>query len=171
MKNEFQFKSIYNEYAKLVYNLSLHYLKNQEDAQEATQDVFVKIYKKIEGFNNKSSLKTWIYRITINHCLDVIKSKNRKLRTLFSREYEDNDKIDFDHPGIKIESKEAVERIMGAIGELPENQKTALILKSIEGLSQKEIAEILSIKEKALESLLSRARANLKKTIKWKTRH
>jgi RNA polymerase sigma factor (sigma-70 family) len=165
MKNETQFNVIYNEYAKLVYNLSLHYLHNTEDAQEATQDVFVKIYNKIEGFNNKSSLKTWIYRITINHSLDVIKSKNRKLRVLFSREYEDNDKIDFDHPGIKIESKEVVEKIMKEINSLPENQKTALILKGIEGLSQKEIASILKIKEKALESLLSRARANLKKRL------
>lgn len=165
MKNETQFNVIYNEYAKLVYNLSLHYLHNTEDAQEATQDVFVKIYNKIEGFNNKSSLKTWIYRITINHSLDVIKSKNRKLRVLFSREYEDNDKIDFDHPGIKVESKEAVEKIMKEINSLPENQKTALILKGIEGLSQKEIASILKIKEKALESLLLRARANLKKRL------
>ncbi len=165
MKNETQFNVIYNEYAKLVYNLSLHYLHNTEDAQEATQDVFVKIYNKIEGFNNKSSLKTWIYRITINHSLDVIKSKNRKLRVLFSREYEDNDKIDFDHPGIKVESKEVVEKIIKEINSLPENQKTALILKGIEGLSQKEIASILKIKEKALESLLSRARANLKKRL------
>ena len=165
MKNETQFNVIYNEYAKLVYNLSLHYLHNTEDAQEATQDVFVKIYNKIEGFNNKSSLKTWIYRITINHSLDVIKSKNRKLRVLFSREYEDNDKIDFDHPGIKVESKEVVEKIMKEINSLPENQKTALILKGIEGLSQKEIASILKIKEKALESLLLRARANLKKRL------
>ena len=62
-----------------MYNLSLHYLHNTEDAQEATQDVFVKIYNKIEGFNNKSSLKTWIYRITINHSLDVIKSKKNLL--------------------------------------------------------------------------------------------
>ncbi len=165
MKNKPQFNVIYKDYAKLVYNLSLHYLHNTEDAQEATQDVFVKIYQKIEGFNNKSSLKTWIYRITINHCLDVIKSKNRKLRVLFSREYEDNDKIDFDHPGIKIETKEAVEKIMGELNKLPENQKTALILKGIEGLSQKEIASILKIKEKALESLLSRARKNLKKRL------
>ena len=165
MKNENQFNDIYHEYANLVYNLSLHYLQDTEDAQEATQDVFVKIYKKIEGFNQKSSLKTWIYRITVNHCLDVIKSKNRKIRKFFSREAEDRDSIDFNHPGIKLESKEAVKKIMEAINELPENQKTALILKSIEGLSQKEIAEILSIKEKALESLLSRARANLRKKL------
>ena len=134
MQDMKQFEDIYSQYSKLVYNLALHYLQNTEDAQEATQDVFVKIYQKIEGFNNKSSLKTWIYRVTINHSLDVIKSKNRKLRTLFSREYEDNDRVDFDHPGIKIESKEAVEKIMRELNKLPGNQKTALILKGIEGM-------------------------------------
>jgi RNA polymerase sigma-70 factor (ECF subfamily) len=95
MKNEKQFIEIYNEFSQLVYNLSLSYLQNIEDAKEATQDVFVKIHTKIEGFNNKSSLKTWIYRITINHCLDVIKSKNRKYRMFFTRENEDYDSVDF----------------------------------------------------------------------------
>ena len=165
MKNESQFVDIYNEYAKLVYNLSIHYLQNIEDAQEATQDVFVKIHKKIEGFNNKSSLKTWIYRITVNHCLDVIKSKNRKFRVFFSRKYEDNDSVDYSHPGVKIESREEVKRIMSKLNELPEKQKTALILKSIEGMTQKEITVVMNIKEKALESLLSRARANLKNNL------
>ena len=78
MKNEKQFLEIYNEFSQLVYNLSLSYLQNIEDSKEATQDVFVKIHTKLEGFNNNSSLKTWIYSITINPCLDVLKSKNRK---------------------------------------------------------------------------------------------
>lgn len=165
MKNEKRFIEIYQDYSKLVYNLSLSYLQNTEDAQEATQDVFVKIYNKIEGFNQKSSLKTWIYRITINHCLDIIKSKNRRFRLLFSRQNEEYDSVDFSHPGVKLESKEKVAQIFKEINRLPANQKTALILKTIEGLSQKEIAEVLKMKEKAVESLLSRARATLKKKV------
>jgi RNA polymerase sigma factor (sigma-70 family) len=77
MKQTLSFTEIYNQYGKMVYNLALNYLQNFEDTEEAVQDIFVKIYEKFEGFNQKSSLKTWIYRITINHCLDVIKSKNR----------------------------------------------------------------------------------------------
>ena len=165
MKNEKQFIEIYNEFSQLVYNLSLNYLQNTEDSQEATQDVFVKIYSKIEGFNNKSSLKTWIYRITINHCLDVIKSKNRKYRLFFTRENEDYDSVDFNHPGVEMESKEEVSKIFGEIDNLPEKQKTALILKSIEGLPQKEIAIVMKMNEKAVESLLSRARKNLKEKL------
>ena len=162
MNNEKQFLEIYNEFSQLVYNLSLNYLQNIEDAKEATQDVFVKIHIKIEGFNKKSSLKTWIYRITINHCLDVIKSKNRKTRLFFTRQHEDYDVVEFNHPGVELESKEEVKKIFDEINKLPEKQRTALVLKSIEGLSQKEIAVTLKIKEKALESLLSRARRTLK---------
>ena len=162
MKYTNNFSEIYNQYGKMVYNVSLNYLQNLEDAEEATQDVFVKIHQKIEGFNQKSSLKTWIYRITINHCLDVIKSKNRRLRILFSRQTEDNDAVEFYHPGAELENQEAVAQILKEVNELPTNQKTALLLKSIEGLSQKEIAEIMKMKEKAIESLLTRARTNLK---------
>jgi len=165
MKNEKQFLEIYNEFSQLVYNLSLSYLQNIEDSEEATQDVFVKIHTKLEGFNNKSSLKTWIYRITINHCLDVIKSKNRKYRLFFTRENEDYDSIDFNHPGAKLESKEEMEKIFREINKLPEKQKTALILKTIEGIPQKEIATVMKMNEKAVESLLTRARKKLKEKL------
>jgi RNA polymerase sigma-70 factor (ECF subfamily) len=165
MKNENQFLEIYNEFSQLVYNLSLSYLQNIEDSKEATQDVFVKIHTKLEGFNNKSSLKTWIYRITINHCLDVIKSKNRKYRLFFTRENEDYDSKDFNHPGAKLESKEEMEKIFREINKLPEKQKTALILKTIEGIPQKEIATVMKMNEKAVESLLTRARKKLKEKL------
>ncbi len=165
MKNEKQFLEIYNEFSQLVYNLSLSYLQNIEDSKEATQDVFVKIHTKLEGFNNKSSLKTWIYRITINHCLDVIKSKNRKYRLFFTRENEDYDSKDFNHPGAKLESKEEMEKIFREINKLPEKQKTALILKTIEGIPQKEIATVMKMNEKAVESLLTRARQKLKEKL------
>ena len=165
MKNEKQFLEIYNEFSQLVYNLSLSYLQNIEDSKEATQDVFVKIHTKLEGFNNKSSLKTWIYRITINHCLDVIKSKNRKYRLFFTRENEDYDSKDFNHPGAKLESKEEMEKIFREINKLPEKQKTALILKTNEGIPQKEIATVMKMNEKAVESLLTRARKKLKEKL------
>ena len=67
------FEEIYHQYNMLVYNLALNYLHNTEDAEEITQDVFVKVYQSIENFKSNSSLKTWIYRITINQSLDFIK--------------------------------------------------------------------------------------------------
>ena len=64
----------------LVYNVALNYLQNIEDAEEVTQDVFIKIYQSLATFKEESSLKTWVYRITINQSLDLIKKKNSKKR-------------------------------------------------------------------------------------------
>ena len=162
MKQPIEFNELYNQFGKMVYNVSLNYLQNLEEAEEATQDIFVKIYRKIEGFQEQSSLKTWIYRITINHCLDVIKSKKIRMRVLFSRQNKEDDSIEFNHPGVVLEQKEAVSEILNKLNQLPPKQKGALLLKVIDGLSQKEIAEVLDLSEKAVESLLSRARVNMK---------
>ncbi len=165
MKQPIEFNELYNQFGKIVYNVTLNYLQNLEEAEEATQDIFVKIYRKIEGFQEQSSLKTWIYRITINHCLDVIKSKKIRMRVLFSRQNKEDDSIEFNHPGVVLEQKEAVSEILNQLNQLPPKQKGALLLKVIDGLSQKEIAEVLDLSEKAVESLLSRARVNMKKQL------
>lgn len=165
MKQPIEFNEMYNQFGKMVYNVSLNYLQNLEEAEEATQDIFVKIHRKIEGFREQSSLKTWIYRITINHCMDVIKSKKRRIRVLFSRQNKEDDRIEFNHPGVILEQKQAVSEIFNQLNQLPPKQKGALLLKVIDGLSQKEIAEVLDLSEKAVESLLSRARVNMKKEL------
>ena len=163
-------EQIYNEHKGLVFNLSLNYLQNSEDAEEVTQDVFVKVFQKLKDFNNKSSLKTWIYKITINQCLDFLKAKKSKKRFGFIIPIHDNSNSfsysEFNHPGILLENKEATENLLKLINELALNQKTALLLKAEEDLSQKEIAVIMELSEKAVESLLSRAKSNLKEKIK-----
>lgn len=128
----------------------------------------MKVHGKLSGFKAESELKTWIYRITINHCLDFIKAKKRQKRFGFHLFIHTDVKEDsavfsgFDHPGIQLENKEATERIFKCINRLPERQKTALLLKSMEGLSQKEIAEVMDQSVKSVESLLSRAKSNLR---------
>lgn len=145
-------------------------MQNTEDAEEATQDVFVRVHSSLHDFNENSAIKTWIYRIAINLCLDRIKARKAqkrfaKIQSLFGLTSGEIHAVEFNHPGVEMEDKEGVKEIMGAINALPENQKTAIILKSIEGLSQKEIAAIMKLSEKAVESLLSRAKAGLKKKL------
>lgn len=165
------FEEIYNNHKYLVFNLALNYVNNIEDAEEITQDVFVKIYEKIQNFKHQSELKTWIYRITINHSLDFIKAKQRKKRWfLFSNLRAEETKpsleiADISHPGIDLEQKEAVEKILKSIASLKEEQKTVLILLKIEELSQAETAEVMKISVKAVESLLQRAKKNLKQAL------
>jgi RNA polymerase sigma factor (sigma-70 family) len=149
-------------------------LYNTHDAADATQEIFVKVYRHLDQYNEtKASIKTWIYRIAIHHCLDVLKSKNNrqkwgKLVALFKNETTEpiGEAVHFNHPGVQAEDKQAVEQLLGLIASLPQNQKTALILSKLEGYSQQEIADIMTISTKAVESLLQRAKQNL-----WKKLH
>lgn len=160
------FEFIFYQYQKMVYNLALQYTQNTEDAEEITQDVFVKISQKIDGFKNESSLKTWIYRITINTSLDYIKSKNSNKKSFFGLFKDDSENrqhepVDFNHPGVVLEQKEEVMKIFSFINMLPNDQKTTVILLKIEGNSQQETAEIMNVSQKAVESLFQRAKKNL----------
>lgn len=164
------FKFLYNQYATLVYNLALHYLQNAEDAEEITQDVFVQVFQSINTFKNDSSLKTWLYRITINKSLDFLKHKKSKKRFFIfgnksESETEWNRITTFEHPGIVLENKEKAKILFTVINSLPENLKTAFILTKIDGLSNPEVAEIMQISISAVESLVFRAKNTLKEKL------
>lgn len=157
----------------MVYNLSLHFVQNILDAEEITQDVFISVYQSLSQFRKESEISTWIYRITINKCKDHIKAKNRKKRfaqitSLFFKETLNivHDVPEFNHPGVLLEYTEELEQIFAHINSLPGNQKTAIILQKLEHKSQAEIAEILDINIKAVESLIHRAKENLSKKMK-----
>jgi len=161
------FDEIYFEHHKMVFNLALHYAQNIEDAEEITQDVFLKVFDNLHTFKKQSSLKTWVYRITINQSLDFIKGKKAQKSNFLSSIFSINDSnfkfqpSNFNHPGIELEQKEACQKIFEAINQLSDNQKTALILLKIEDKSQAETAEIMNLNIKALESLFQRAKNNL----------
>ena len=161
------FDEIYFEHYKMVFNLALQYVQNMEDAEEITQDVFVKVFDNLHTFKKQSSLKTWIYRMAINQSLDFIKAKKAQKRNFLSSLFSINDSnfkfqpSNFNHPGIELEQKEACQKIFEAINQLSDNQKTALILLKIENKSQAETAEIMNLNVKALESLFQRAKNNL----------
>jgi RNA polymerase sigma factor (sigma-70 family) len=166
------FEDIYEAHKKLVFNLALQYVQNTEDAEEITQDVFVSIYQSINTFNAKSKLTTWIYRITINKSLDFVKTRQRKKRfgfitSLFYHDSNDvkHDRPHFNHPGIQLEHKEDLKNLFKQINELPDNQRTALILSKIEQKSQTEIGEVMNLSIKAVESLVQRAKINLARKI------
>ncbi len=165
------FEETYNQHQNLVYNLALNYVQNAEDAQEITQDVFVAVYQSQDTFQGASTVSTWLYRITINKCLDFLKARKRKKRFAFitSLFFEGSNEVkhhapEYNHPGVLLENKEALEHLFKKINELPDNQKTALILHKIEQKTQVEIAEIIGVSPKAVESLIQRAKTNLLKS-------
>jgi RNA polymerase sigma-70 factor, ECF subfamily len=171
MKDKAPFESIYKQYKNLVFNVCLHYVLNKEDAQDVTQEVFVKIYHHHHQYKPETaSLKTWIYRIAINQSLDFLKAKKTKKRFGFITSLfhpDSNEPIhDVAHPGVAMEDKESLEELLVIIQSLPEKQKTAIILTKIEDRPQKEVAEIMEINIKAVESLINRAKQSIEKKLK-----
>ena len=160
---------VYDRYSEVVYNTLISYTKNAEDAEELLQDVFISIFDTALKFRFDSSLSTWIYRITVNKALDFLRKKNTaKRKGIFSSLYRKDsgelqfDHSHFDHPGVKMENVEDARYLFHAVGQLSDNQKTVFILTQIEQLPQQDVAEIMKMSRKAVESLLQRAKANLR---------
>ena len=153
--------------------MCLHYVLNAADAQDITQEVFVKVYQKYHQYDGaNATLKTWICRITINHCLDFLRAKKTKkrfgfLHSFFQQDSNEplNDVINFNHPGIETEDRAALQNLLQIIYSLPPNQKTAIILSKMEDRSQKEVADIMGMSVKAIESLLQRAKQTIQKKL------
>ncbi len=154
------FRQLYELFSEKVYNAAISYSQNEEDAEEITQDVFTKVFRNAAKFEGKSAVGTWIYRITVNTSLNYLKKKNRFSFLQFGEVK--TDKPDFEHPGILLEKREAAKTLFKVIDTLPTNQKTAFILSFVEELPRQEVADIMEISLKAVESLLQRAKKNLR---------
>lgn len=165
--DEAAFRELYETFSSRVYNTALGFLQSTEDAEDVTQEIFILIYRSIKNFNRESSLSTWIYRIAVNKSLEFIRSKKRKKRfgivkSIFQKE-EAEEPVEFLHPGIIAENAERGKVLFCAIEKLSENQKTAFLLNKIDNLSYKEISEIMKVSLSSVESLIFRAKENLKK--------
>jgi RNA polymerase sigma-70 factor (family 1) len=157
--NKKAFSSLYQSYSKKVFNTAISYTKNNEAAEDITQEVFIKIYRSASKFKGESSASTWIYRITVNTCLNYL----RKQKTTESEsEIKANEIAEFNHPGVLLENKENATILYRAIDCLIENQKTAFILSYIEELPRQEVADIMNTSLKSIESLLQRAKKNMR---------
>ena len=169
--DEGAFKSLVANYQDLVYNTALGIVQNSEDAEDVAQEVFIQVYRSIDQFKGDARLSTWIYRITTTKALDHIRSRRRKKRFAFITSlFGPNDElvhepVDFQHPGVALDRKEQAALLFRMIEQLPENQKVAFTLHKTEDLSYQEIAEVMNLSVSAVESLLFRARQNLRKLL------
>lgn len=169
--DEGAFKSLVANYQDLVYNTALGIVQNSEDAEDVTQEVFIQVYRSIDQFKGDARLSTWIYRITTTKALDHIRSRKRKKRFAFITSlFGPNDElvhepVDFQHPGVALDRKEQAALLFRMIDQLPENQKVAFTLHKSEELSYQEIADVMKLSVSAVESLLFRARQNLRKLL------
>jgi RNA polymerase sigma-70 factor (ECF subfamily) len=165
--NPSAFRELYELYSEKVYNTAISYAKNTQEAEEITQDVFVKIHKYAAKFKGDSEVSTWIYRITVNTSLNFLKKKKRW--SIFQSQADHTEKIEFEHPGVLMEKKEDAKILMRLLSTLPETQQTAFILSYIEDLPRQKVADIMEVSLKSVESLLQRAKQNLRTRIKKST--
>ncbi len=155
-------------YANYIYNMVFSFVLNKEDTEEIVQDSLLAALQNLHRFRNEANLSTWIYRIAMNKAKDLIKYRNRKKRKKDENLFIASNRVERFHPGIALESKEEIKAINDAINLLPENQKTAIILAKFDHKSFAEISIILKNTPKAVEGLVSRAKANIKKYLKTK---
>lgn len=145
-------------------------LQNREDAEEIAQDVFIEVFRSIANFKGQSSLATWLYRIAINKSLNLLKkNKSRKwlvnFESLFYQGEKDTEGTvnNSERPDGKIEQKEMNIIMQKVLNQLPEKQRIALTLHKYENISHKEIAEIMSVSVPAVESLIFRAKNQIRR--------
>ncbi|PKO96090.1 MAG: hypothetical protein CVU12_07130 [Bacteroidetes bacterium HGW-Bacteroidetes-7] len=161
------YRLLVERYHEKIFILVRGFVHQTEDAEDVTQETFMQAFVSLGSFNGKSEFSTWLYRIGINSAYDFIKKRNRKSIIEFYTEKISalNDFITStktDNPQTIMSGKETEEIIYKEIDNLPANQKTALILSRLDGLSQKEIAEIMSLSVQAVDSLIQRAKRQLK---------
>ena len=162
--DEWAFARLVEAYNSMVFQLAFSFLKNTQEAEDLAQDVFLSVYENIGQFRNESTLKTWIYRITVNKSLN----RQRKLkwnhffRPIGSVSSDDKNLIaDDSSPQHAILNKELKVKLTSAIDSLPARQRKAFTLHKYQELGHQEIAEIMDLSVSAVESLIHRAKQNL----------
>ena len=169
--DETAFKFLVDTYQDRVYNTAIGIVLNAEDAEDVAQEVFIQVYRSIHNFKGESKLSTWLYRIATTRALDLLRSRKSKKRFgLMQRLFGDGNEPlheipDFNHPGIKLDRKENAAKLFEAIAQLPENQKVAFTLHKLEDLSYQEISDVMQTSVPAVESLMHRAKQNLRKIL------
>lgn len=167
--DETVFYNLVEELKQQVFNTCFGFVRNTQEAEDLTQDTFIKAFQKRDKFKGDSSLKTWIYRIAVNTSLEYLRSKNRDKRKWFNNALSLDDiqeKINcIDAPDKTLEEKELEATLNIALGKLPDNQKAVFVMSKIDGYSNKEISEILEISISSIESLSFRAKKNLQKIL------
>ncbi len=161
------FNNLVDTYSNIVYRICIGVLVRKEDAEDVTQEVFTKIYLNIQSFQEKSKLSTWIYRIAMNQCNEHLRKASRKKRinktiTSDSNVTQQIATAQRLNPDFQLIAREEQEIILNAINSLPEKYRIVLTLNAIDGISYKEVAETLNSSLTATESLLYRAKQQLK---------
>jgi len=169
-----------DRYRPRISQLAMRHMKNKEDAEEVTQDVLLKVYRKVGAFRGDSALSSWIYRITFNTAMSRLRTNRveraadqERERLLSAERHQDADLIrplrepaDWQHmPDEELLRAQLREAVAEAIDELPEIYRVPVVLRDIEGLTTEEASTRLNVKDQTLKSRLHRGRLLLRERL------
>jgi len=166
------FSTLVKRYEEKVFYLAYDLVGDYDDAKDLAQDVFIRVYKKLDQFQARSKFSTWIYRITVNMAMDRHRMKNRYATQSLDHSMIEIDRMDMnkkfntEKADDKVLQHEQHEHIQQALEKLSDNQKTAAILKYYHQKSSREIAEIMGCSESTARIHVFRALKNLQKHLK-----
>jgi RNA polymerase sigma-70 factor (ECF subfamily) len=167
--DEAAFRQIVERNQSKVYSIIYGILRNRNDAEDIAQQVFAKIYFSIKGFDFRSSLITWVYKITVNECYDYLrKQKVRKL--VYESDLAEDDARTMENSSVAVERRPAIDKrmerrdyLMKLLSKVSEEERSLLIHKEVEGLTVEELAQMTGLNENTIKVKLFRARQKLVK--------
>lgn len=167
-----EFARFVETYSGIIYRLALKMLSNPQDAEDVLQETFIKAYRHISGFDGRSKLSTWLYRIATNEALMLLRRRKQSFLSIeepvesMNEDQEPLQIIDWCClPEDELMSSEARKYLDQAIEELPTSLRVVFLLREIEGLSTQETSEVLILSETAVKTRLSRARMRLREQL------
>jgi RNA polymerase sigma factor (sigma-70 family) len=155
------FGVLVDRYKNLVFTLSLKMLQSREEAEEVSQDAFIKVYKSLHKFKSESKFSTWLYKITYNACLDRLRSKKRTTSLVSFDDFEEQEAVSLMNVLNTIEERERKQLIQNCLNLLPGEESFLLTLYYFQENSLREISKIMGINENNLKIKLFRSRRKL----------
>jgi len=161
------FSELMSAHEGRMYAVALRMCGNREDAQDCLQDAMIRVFKAISGFKGQSSFSTWVYRITMNTCLDELRRRKNRQNTsldgLLDTGWAPSDDLDTpERHALASEKRREIER---AIAELPEDMRSAIVLRDVQGFAYDEIAQMLGANVGTIKSRISRGREKLREKL------
>ncbi len=167
------FETLVSRYETKVHNLAMRLTRNSEDAEEVLQDVFITVYRKIDGFEGKAKFSSWLYRITVNAAfMKLRKRKQDQTISLDDMLPHLHNKAVAQHQAFGARSdtmamnNEIRDALESAVSRLPDDYRAVFVLRDIDGLSNKEVGEILGLSIPAVKSRLHRSRLMLRRRLR-----
>jgi RNA polymerase sigma-70 factor, ECF subfamily len=153
------FGALYDEHSRAIYYLALRFLSDPQKAEDATHDVFLKAFRKLGQFRAEASVRTWLYRITINHCQNLCQSwHNRHIQANSDDAVWENSATNTDSPLRVLETKELGQRIQKTLDALSDEYRLLLLLVADEEMSYEEVGQLIGQSTDAVRGKLHRAR-------------